>query len=184
MMLLVDLERGSRGRLWFGEPPNVPIVPGERLQVIIHGVRAISPLRPHTLGIEIFMAIPVRPLYGLLGAIYTPAETDSLAIDVAFTRIIQDVAPGTLASRFHAVNAGLIIEYATHVIRVAENLLGNSGLAGTLEFKWAAHSPLYSSPIIFCHLAKKIIEILLADDETRLRVNWVEFLRFRPEDLP
>ncbi len=152
-------------RVWWGEAPPIAYALDDAVE---QEVPAPEPTQAAAALCAVEMSQHVGPQYvtGLLGAVFEPASSRSLRIQMhtnrAGTRL--GVFEGALAARVDTVRVGLPVEYARPALdAVLEALSLEQGRVlgpGVLTFKYAAHGLAGSSPSVFRRLGRATIRLL------------------------
>jgi len=115
------------------------------------------------------MNIPHGPKasYALLGAELVDSDVDGIEVVVPVNALGFPFA-SSLALKPDEVKIGLLEEYADAVITGIEKLAESSGAPtkGTLQFRWAAHGLVGSSPSIFEKVSGLVVQLLTLPKDT------------------
>lgn len=157
-------------RVWFGELPDAtyPIV------TLIEFTIAAAPsvhAQARQAAVEYFRYTSPHSLDGVLGATFTPQQTDHLRVQIARSETAGTPLGWTL-NPFYALDTSLfspmVIDYVTAGIHEAAHL-GTLG-AGTLRFDQAAEGP----PIVMRWLAEAVLAVLATRDNDTLDAPHVQ----------
>lgn len=164
MITLLSLGDESPARIWLGELPNLS---SDASGLIKHRFKAKEPSANHEKMAAIEMVVPRggRAYYGLLGALYTPAQSGNLLIQVVVSDKQDTLMNQSLANGLDQVWVGLPISYAKEVIqgaKIAVDLLGS----GVLRFSSAAYGVVGSSAAMFHRLADLVVRLLTYENDS------------------
>jgi hypothetical protein len=169
---IVHLGYSSKARVWLGELPDCAYPSGKILEAVQEQeTQSSSQAEPSCAAVEAMLVRGPRVLYGLLGASFTPDESQrcvvQVGVDTAFERPANWMFPEysreqtrwALATNLDSIYIGLLEEYAPAVLRGsvhAGEVLGG----GLLRFDCAAHGLVGSSEWLFQNLADLLVVLL------------------------
>jgi hypothetical protein len=158
----IEIELG-RVQFWRGEAPG-PAYSAARIlerRVLARSVRDTT--ASAVVGIEIWMPMGARALYGLLGVHFEGAGSERCAVRVPVVQGTEGPRfTDAIAPSYDEVRVGLPEEYGhevAHWLAFGVETLGVG--CGTLTVERAAHSLVGSSPSIFSALAVLIVRMLV-----------------------
>ncbi len=104
--------------------------------------------------------------YALLGAELVSSDRDGLEVAVSVNSLGLPFN-SSLTLEPDEVKVGLLGEYSGSVVRGVEKIAESSGLptGGSLQYRWAAHSFVDSSPFIFGYVAGLVARLLVFPSE-------------------
>ncbi len=159
-MRQVNLGKYSAVRIWTGELPNVIVPVACQTSVVLPARNNAS--MPRELAIEFSAGFSERSPYGLLGGIFTPANTGQLKVVIGSdANGCKATFSSPLKSSSEKIYIGLPREYAdaaNHGVCLAQEWTDVA--AGQLTINRGAHSNTRSSPWLFQHLTTILIRLL------------------------
>lgn len=163
-MALSYMQDRRKVRVWTNDSLPCEIQATQVVEHTFEAQPAVSSNVRHA-AIELLQYAPGRPLYGLLGASFTPDMSARLVIQIAVsTGEDEQVFDDSLAARVDEVRIGLPLEYVNGIsagLFETENLRALG--AGVLYFGWAAHGAVGSSRAVFRRLSSDIVLLLTAE---------------------
>jgi hypothetical protein len=174
-MMEINL-KNKKARIWLDELPNLYC---QETDVAKHVIVALpSPISGYRrAALEVLRHIDGPSSYGLLQAEFTPAHSGQLSIEVAISVTSRRKMEWSLASTADNVWIGLRYEYVEPVI---DGALGAAQIlgSGVLRFQCGAYGDVGSSPMLFRHLSRIVVDLLaheqgpLSGDEIRLLLRF------------
>lgn len=157
-----ELSRNRRINMWLDEAPPANFTTSSTLTRLVQSKVVINASR-RIAAIEAM--IPHGPMasYALLGAELVESNTnDGLQVVVSVNSHGFPFTP-SLALKPDIVNVGLLDEYAHAVVAGVEDVAKAIGVPtrSILQFRWAAHGLVGSSPLIFREISNLVVQLLI-----------------------
>ena len=156
-MRTFDIGFHRKARVWSDDLPDLRY---EVAQVVerTYEARTSASTDMSCVAVELFIPLGGRFYCGVLGATFTPDQSNILVVQVAISANDSKQVGWLLASGIDRMLVGLPSAYAASVIEgsVAAQVLG----AGTLRFDRAAYGAIGSSERLFWHLADTVARVL------------------------
>ncbi|MBD2385906.1 hypothetical protein [Cylindrospermum sp. FACHB-282] len=179
-MKQLDLGLTGKARIWkdenFNYPWNFrPIYPAvdERRETINNHAKSGS-LSKKQVMLERLVPLGARFLYGCLGAIFEPNNSDKLVLNVVISTELEREVNFSLATSLDVVRVGIPEEYANSVFIGAKSKLQEPAISdifgsGEVYFKWGTFGEIGSSRAFFHDLACAVIEVMVRE---KVRANY------------
>ncbi len=182
-MIEIEPSLGRKGRLWLEEAPPAVFNSQEIHEATLNvGVTSQPCSNSHLVAIELRLFRGTRPIYGFLGAVFSPENTQKLLIQTIVGSDETSEFQDFLAVAPEIVQVGLSDEYAPIVLKSALQVQeeSNSLPPGRLTFNCAAHGMLTSNSAIFGFLSQTIVTTMgLLDRE----ISEEEVLKFVQSEI-
>jgi len=160
MIILDNLEKHRRGRVWTDEMPNISYDVIQQLHSFIE-IKSNSKIRATNLALELSLPRGASN-YALVGFRYVPTKNKVVEIKVNVSSNTGEIINDTTASQIDQVHVGMPLEYANVVLNTARSVIQeiNDYPSGILEFNLGAHALIGSSQVIFSKITSIIIKLL------------------------
>jgi hypothetical protein len=169
-MITIESNLGRKARLWLEETPPSVFSSQEIHEITLSaGVSSQPYSKPHLVAIEFRLFRGTRPIYGFLGAIFSPENTQELLIQTVIGEDETSEFQEFLAVAPEIVQIGLSDEYAPIILERALQVQKESSPLppGRLTFNCAAHGIFTSNSAIFGFLSQTIVTTIgLLDRKT------------------
>jgi hypothetical protein len=165
MIRSFKLSRYRLAKVWLDEAPHASFLASSTV------VRMLQPTArlEASCGIAVIeLLIPQGPKasYALIGGELIKSDAHDFEV---FASVASDGMPysASLASRVDEVTVGLPNEYADAVFKGAERIADTIGAPtkAALQFKWAAHGRVGSSPWIFEKASGLVLQLLVSPND-------------------
>lgn len=161
MIILDNLGKYRKGRLWVGQMPRIESTTVEVLRRSINETEKIQ-LNSSNIALELFL--PPREIsnYAFLGAMYTPNNGEKLEIRVKVSNANDKIFENSIALSSDEVHVGIPKDYAEAIVDSAEKTIKEiiRFSPGVLEFSIGAHGYIGSSKYIFSKTTEIILNIM------------------------
>jgi len=155
-----QLPHNGRANVWLDEPPPANFTASSIITrvvkpgVVVDASRSLAAL-------EICIPHGPKASYALLGAELVNSEIVGLEVVVSVNPVGHPFAQ-SLALRPEETKVGLLEEYASAVLTGVENVTELYGFPTkqALQFRWAAHGRVGSSPWIFERVSGLVVRLL------------------------
>lgn len=158
MIKELDLGKYRKARVWLSELPDAGFDPGLSENIIVpargQNRQAVS------VGVEVYVPLGPRSMYGLLGGSFEPLLSEQLKVNVSSGKGGKNTA-SSLADSMDQVYAGLPKEYLEAVkegVRLAQQKMPVA--SGELVINRAAYGEIGSCATVFRHLATVLIKLI------------------------
>jgi hypothetical protein len=157
----LSLGKHRRARVWLAELPDAQ-VQAEQILTFSIGAQGRSVESTRQAGLELFIPVGPRTMYGLLAGTLTPGTEARLEVQIAISERQEQLYRETMAMGYEHVCVGLPYEYAKAleqvVLATAKQL--KSLPVGKLWIDYAAHGRVGSNQRIFEHLTICLLKLL------------------------
>jgi hypothetical protein len=162
MIYLDNLGSQQKGRLWVNECPEMKSKIIDIMERSINGVGGIS-YGGKSIVLELLLPRNASN-YALLGATYTPSDSNELNVKINVGISDDEVLKDNLAFKSDEVHIGIPAEYASMILDSAVDTLKDFKIsAGTLSFNTGAHGYTGSSKMIFSRVTKILVKLIFKD---------------------
>lgn len=169
MISLSNIGVMKKCNLWMNEHPNIECECLEELRETIIK-NDWTEWEDLSCAIEVSLKQRHSSNYALLGMSYTHDNTDKLVIKVSAGEENGPIIENTLVSEVDEVHAGIPLEYAESVIKLAESYLNDvSCSSGTITFDIGGHGYIGSSSAIFRKVTEILLKILCSDGNKEVK---------------
>ncbi|WBW97427.1 hypothetical protein [Oceanirhabdus sp. W0125-5] len=160
MIILDNLDKYRRGRVWIDELPNMSYDVIQQLHSFIE-IKSNSEIQAANLALELSLPRGASN-YALVGLRYTPTKNKVVEIKVNVSRNTGEIINDNIASQIDQVHVGIPLEYANVVLNTARSVIQeiNDYPSGIIEFNLGAHGLIGSSQVIFSKITSIIIKLL------------------------
>ena len=165
-MIILDLGKHRRARVWVGELPAIASVTDRVLSTSIE-VEGQGLTASRIAAVEVVVPLGPRAMYGLLGGRINPASGRLLSVEVATSISNGQLLFDTLALPGEEVKSGLPAEFGPAIISavaLARQEMPNLP-PGRITIECAAHGSVSSSYRMFQRLTQILLRILTSGRE-------------------
>lgn len=165
MVLELEFPRGRRARVWLDESPPAAFVPTSIVTGLVTPKLVVAASR-RIAAVELSVSHGPRASYGLLGAALVALDVQGLDVQI----FVNDVGPPyheSISSPPDEVQIGLPAEYSGAVLNGVLKMAEVSGAPDgfSLQFGWATHARVGSSPDIFERVSGLVLRLLMLPEE-------------------
>jgi hypothetical protein len=165
-------------RIWFGDAPEAQYPSREVLSRTARGPAMAAPRPSGRVVTEIYRPGCGPSTFALLGASFTPAESDELRIETVVAASPGPTAPWTIAPYSEFTHVGLQRLYAEAALHAAATEGHTVAIGGDqLRFDRAVEDAVGSSPWLFGVLGRAIVHLLATDSSSKSDQELAELFR-------
>ncbi len=164
-MIIIDNLVGLRkGRLWINNLPKIEYTTIDVLKAKIKAEGSTNLVNTQ-IALELLLPNEVSN-YALLGADFTPNDSDLLTIEVCISKNDDLILSDTIAKPYEEVHVGIPREYAQTIIDTVQKTLNDSVEvpSGILRFNCGAHGYIGSSQAIFSKVTRIILVLITCSE--------------------
>jgi hypothetical protein len=168
-----ELSRYRRANVWLDEAPPAEFTPASTVRRIVKPTWVLAATRTIA-GVELKVPRGSGSSYALLGAELVESDLDGLEVVVAVNNTGVPFR-GSLAPQSDEVRTGLPEEYVTAVVAGVEKFAASNAVPekAALQFRWAAHGMVGSSPAIFRETSVLVLKVMMlqrnaSDEDVRV----------------
>jgi hypothetical protein len=162
MMTQLSLSFLRKARVWTDELPELQFVPGETLEQLLQPAEGRIPDQRKA-AVELLAPKGPMAMYGLLGAEFTPDNSNVLRVRVLLGRPSGEKYRSPLVMQSEQPTVGLVKEFAEPILQaaVAEIIKAKPWPSGQLTFARAVQGAAGSNSFIFKQLSAILVRLIL-----------------------
>jgi hypothetical protein len=166
MILLNNLGRLRKGRLWLNDFPDIRFEPIETLRDRTH-TSSYAVWERKSVCLELLLFLRHVTNFGLLGIEYIPDESNHVDLEVSISKDKGKLLEDSLANRFDKVHLGLPRHYADIVFQTANEVM-QCGIfpPGSLKIAFGAYAESASNDLTFSRITRIMLKLIGHDLKT------------------
>jgi len=163
MVLLDNLGRFRKGRLWLDDTPDIQYDPVGTIKDNIYAI-SHETWEKKAVCLELLMLLRHTTKYGLLGIEYIPEASDHTELEVCIGKDRDRILDDSLAHRIDKVHLGVPKTYAEAVFQTGFEVMQTGIIpSGHLKIDLGAYGEMGSNGLIFSQITRIILKIVMTD---------------------